>query len=85
MKIRYSTRNAMQSEHAMITWNCKEPDQRLRASFGTLQGSAAPPPEATWPSVPATQELRPGAPLYTAALVGSDAPTRSKPLVACAT
>jgi hypothetical protein len=26
----------MQSEHAMITWNCKEPDQRLRASFGTL-------------------------------------------------
>jgi hypothetical protein len=28
----------MQSKHAMITWNCKEPDQRLRASFGTLQG-----------------------------------------------
>ncbi|WP_169317219.1 hypothetical protein [Actinacidiphila oryziradicis] len=37
MKIKYSTRNAMQSEHAMTTWNCKEPDQRQRASFGTLQ------------------------------------------------
>jgi hypothetical protein len=53
----------------MTTWNCKEPDQRLRASFGTLQGRSPPTPT---PSPTPTAAINPSPGLFSAQSGGTN-------------